>query len=162
MQVSIGGGPVRIMAGHGLTSKAPIASLKPCPSAPTTFSLGTTTFSKLISLVSEHRWPMLTSFGSTVIPAASPSTLHSPRARVSSHSRIDTAAEGTTGQQVQAYMKPVIERWGFSLGSVMARTKYQLATPAKGSKSEQSVSRAGLHKANGRTSEQGEAHLRWC
>ncbi len=28
------------------------------------------------------------------------------------------------------HMKPVMERWGFSLGSVMARTKYQLATPA--------------------------------
>lgn len=66
-----------------LTSNAPMASLKPCPSAPTMFSLGTTTFSKLISLVSEHRWPMLISLGSTVIPAESPSTLRLPPGWVS-------------------------------------------------------------------------------
>ena len=55
-------------------SKAPIATLKPMPSRPSTFSSGTTTLSKKSGRVSEHRWPIFTSFSPTLMPGVSAST----------------------------------------------------------------------------------------
>lgn len=80
----------------------PIATLKPLPSCPTTFSFGTLTSSNETALVSLARWPMFFSFLPNVRPFESPST-----------------------------MKPVnaFEVETFGSGFVLAKTKYQFATP---------------------------------
>jgi hypothetical protein len=56
-------------------SNAPIATLKPLPGEPKTFSFGTCTLSKVIVLVSEHRCPTFNSFFPRETPFESPSTI---------------------------------------------------------------------------------------
>lgn len=53
---------VRRLTGGLVLSKAPMAILKPDPSAIRTFSFGILTSSKVMPLVSEHLWPMFISY----------------------------------------------------------------------------------------------------
>jgi len=55
-------------------------TLNPSPSAPTIFSAGTTTSSKVIPLVSEALCPMFISFFPLVIPGVFPSTAKAVKA----------------------------------------------------------------------------------
>ena len=67
--------PVAPAAIHGRDrSKVFIATLKPCPSSPTRCSRVSFTSSKSTSLVSEARWPSLSSFLPTETPGASRGT----------------------------------------------------------------------------------------
>lgn len=50
------------LTGGLVLSKAPMAILKPAPSAIRTFSFGILTSSKVMPLVSEHLWPMFISY----------------------------------------------------------------------------------------------------
>jgi len=54
--------------GGRVLSKAPMATLKPAPSAPSTLDEGTTTLSKKSGRVSEQRCPMFTNFSPTEMP----------------------------------------------------------------------------------------------
>mmetsp|Transcript_31906 Transcript_31906/g.63578 ORF Transcript_31906/g.63578 Transcript_31906/m.63578 type:complete len:272 (-) Transcript_31906:432-1247(-) len=86
--------------GGRVLSNAPMATLNPCPSEPSTFSFGTTTLSKKMGRVSLQRCPIFTSLSPTLMPSASASTT-----------------------------KPVIFFPTEASGSVTANTKYHPPSP---------------------------------